>query len=197
MATADILASVDPMTGTAFLSDVAKEDLARRVDAAFDDDAKEVLMSFFKHVRWSDGFVVDLDDVLTTFDFPAKINAIRAMNKRFTEGTDFIIMPERMVVRGGASRGGGGNRTPYMMTMAMFRDMCMSCKTPKGQALRAALLTLESIIRDAVVQACPKDEQSPDAKTRAMSALTQARDQAQAQVHALTRAQALLVDLMV
>ena len=101
---------------------------------------------YLKHGNDDDAFVVNLDDVWEWMGFVKKFNALRLLQKLFTEEKDFITQ-KNLLLREERVQHGGQNKETILMSVQTFKMLCFQANTEKAKRVRGYYIKMEKVMQ--------------------------------------------------
>jgi phage anti-repressor protein len=125
-------------------------DLFKLLRDNMNTEEQELFMDSFKmylqHGNDDDAFVVNLDDVWEWMGFVKKFNALRLLQKLFTEEKDFITQ-NNSLLREERVQHGGQNKETILMSVQTFKMLCFQANTEKAKRVRGYYIKMEKVMQ--------------------------------------------------
>jgi MSV199 domain len=150
----------------------SQNDLLEKIKEKFTDEQQKIFVdSFYCYLnKPKDAFIIDLIKVWPWLGFTRKDTCKKLFNKFFIENKDYIVKKELdsaaakassiacqslelAPLFGGASsntKHGGQNKETILMSVATFKDLCLTSNTKKAKEVRSYFIKLEEIVFDAI-----------------------------------------------
>jgi phage anti-repressor protein len=131
------------MTEGSDLFQLLRDNMNTEEQALFMDSFK----MYLQHGNDDDAFVVNLDDVWEWMGFVKKFNALRLLQKLFTEEKDFITQNNSLLRGEKRVQHGGQNKETILMSVQTFKMLCFQANTEKAKKVREYYIKMEKVMQ--------------------------------------------------